>query len=154
MSENGARNYKKTYERMRENIASKSSTPPEEEEGIGEEVKGEYYVRAGQTRNIVFQWLNGKKLFLNYSYLVSVEYSAEETEVNVLTLGFTSHTVRLEGYRLEDLFDKLVMHLPAIIVQQDERYAATSDEKEPIITNIDVTSTEMQKGSAEAEPFV
>jgi hypothetical protein len=154
MAEPSNRDYKKTYEDMRGNLSGKGEKQSTENGDKDLDVEGEYYIRAGVARNLCFEWPDGRKLFLNYGYLVSCQFDVG-SKTNIITLGFTSHTIQLEGYGLDKLYDKFVMHLPFLIIEQDARYADQSSEPsdEPIVIRIEVLSIETQKGSAEAEPF-
>lgn len=113
---------------------------PEAAEGEGEtrqRVKeASYYVEAGPARNVCFALLDGTRLFLNYSYLISGTFSPE---TNTIVLTFTTHAITLKGYNLGPLFDGLTTHSLRQIVAINERYAET-DEPESLVTEIAVQS--------------
>ena len=78
------------------------------------------YPSASNTRNLCLCWPDGRRMFLNYAYLVSGEYQPES---NMITLIFTTHTLRLAGEKLDQLFEELIQHLPRILMQIDQRYS-------------------------------
>lgn len=93
----------------------------------------EAYGEQSHVRNLCFVWTDGKKLFLNYAYLVSAAY-----EPDAITLAFTTHTLTLTGLRLEKLFDELMDHLPRIIICTDDRYAVIAGDSAPVVKDITV----------------
>lgn len=94
-----------------------------------------YYNTDAPVRTVHFIPLGGAKLFLNYSDLVSGELLPEE---NTITLTFQRHVVTLRGRHLEALFDSLAAHGVRLITAVEERYAETTEEAEPLVTQIDV----------------
>jgi hypothetical protein len=105
--------------------------------GDGSDAQSEAYYGQGNTRNICFAWPDGRKLFLNYAYLVSCDYLPDE---NSLTLTWTTHTVTLKGFSLHILFDELMLHLPRQIVCTDPRYNATAEKDMPVVNEIHITA--------------
>lgn len=109
--------YKDKYEELRNNdLGTKQSnddTTPKEEET---------YATPGNVRNIGFVWKDGRKMFLNYAYLVFCNFEIVN-EISVLVLGFTSHTVTLKGFGLHKLYEKFIFHLPALVFEEEQRYA-------------------------------
>lgn len=112
-----SQDYKLKYDMMRENTASNSSegTEPSTESTIDNS-----YPSASNTRNLCLCWPDGRRMFLNYAYLVSGEY---QPEANMVTLIFTTHTLKLAGEKLDQLFEELIQHLPRILMQIDQRYS-------------------------------
>ncbi len=96
-----------------------------------------YYQTPGHARNVCFVWSNGKRLFLNYAYLISGEFSPNE-EKNQITLTFSSHKVLLSGYNLEPLYSSLLDHLPRLISEMDSRYVLRGDVNEVTVLQITV----------------
>jgi hypothetical protein len=86
-------------------------------------------------KNICFVLLDGKYIFLNYSYLVAGEFFPEESKI---TLHFTTHIITMQGRNLEYLYQDLMQHLPKIIIATDERYSGISQGNSPVVTGIDV----------------
>jgi hypothetical protein len=84
-------------------------------------------------RNVCFAWPDGRKLFLNYSYLVSGEYIPDQAAI---VLAFTTHTISLKGVMLESLFDDLLAYIPKVISCTDARYNALAGEKEIVVNEI------------------
>jgi len=91
------------------------------------------YETDGHTRNVSFLLSNGKRKFLNYAYLVSVECSDLDDWIIV---EFTSVKVLLQGLRLRSLYNDLFFHRPLEISHMDVRYNATVNENLPIINEI------------------
>ena len=98
----------------------------------------ENYPTGSSVRNVCFVQADGSKIFLNYGYLVSGEFSPFDTKI---TLCFTSHIVTLEGIQLENLFNDLMNHIPQYIVCQDERYNAIENNK-PLVNTMTITKAE------------
>lgn len=86
-------------------------------------------------RNVCFVLLDGKHIFVNYSYLVAGEFLPEE---NKITLHFTTHVITVSGRNLEYLYQDLILHLPKIIIATDERYSGISNGNSPIVTGITI----------------
>lgn len=91
----------------------------------------ENYPTGSAVRNVCFVQLDGSRIFLNYGYLVSGEFSPFDTKI---TLSFTSHIIILEGIKLEILFNDLMNHIPQCIVCQDVRYNAFENGKSIVNT--------------------
>lgn len=94
------------------------------------------YPAHGNTRNLGFEWPDGKKKFLNYAYLVSGDYSPTDSTI---TLAFTTHVVTLKGVALEALYGELMEQLPKIIVCEETRYNALKEDETPTVNEITVT---------------
>lgn len=101
------------------------------------------YQTPGHARNVCFVWSNGKRLFLNYAYLISGEFNPNE-EKNQIVLNFSSHKVLLSGYNLEPLYSSLLDHLPRLISEMDSRYAFSKEYSEGVILKISVEIGERQ----------
>lgn len=108
---------------------------PEKKESQGS-TDIERFDAPANVRNLCLVPLSGKMLFLNYSYLMSGEYSPDD---GTITLTFTTHTVTLKGKNLENLFVDFVNHMPKIVSCVDERYAGTKGENETIVTELITT---------------
>lgn len=124
------RGFNLRFDRMRENDPTSESAEKQESEAL--------YAAPGHIRNVCFAWPDGKRLFLNYAYLVSCAFESDG-ETNTINLIFTSHHVTLKGFQLEDLFLALMEQLPRIIEREDERYRQTSDGG-PVVTEILVSN--------------
>jgi hypothetical protein len=120
------REFKLKYDTLREN----DPTKPKSSETFGENL----YYEEGRSRSICFVWLDGRRFFLSYSYLLAGDYKLEG-EKNQINLVFTSHTVILQGYLLEQLFMALFEHLPKVIFEMDKRYILNKGDS-PIVTDI------------------
>ncbi|PSB02798.1 hypothetical protein C7B69_26715, partial [filamentous cyanobacterium Phorm 46] len=93
----------------------------------------EVYQSPSHARNLCLVWLDGKRMFFNYAYLVSGEYS-ETGEKNIILLYFASYIVQLKGYGLETLFMEMLDHYPKIITMMDERYVV--DSTDSVVTDM------------------
>jgi hypothetical protein len=99
--------------------------------------ENEQFIKAGRVRNLCFVQPDKKKLFLNYSYLISGEFSPE---TNTITLVYTTHEITISGRNLEPLFEKLGMHLQKTVVTVDKRYIGTFETDELVVTSIVIAS--------------
>lgn len=77
------------------------------------------YPSYGNVRHICFSWSDGKKMFLNYAYLISGEYDAVE---NCITLAFSTHSVVMTGINLHHVFFKLMGQQVRMLQCVDVRY--------------------------------
>jgi hypothetical protein len=127
--------YKLRFDEMRESDPTNSDSTKQDENEL-------FYQSSGHARNVCFVWSNEKRLFLNYAYLVSGEFNPNDDK-NLITLTFSSHTVSLNGYNLETLFNALMEHLPRIIFEIDSRYALQGNSKEAMVVKINIEKKEM-----------
>lgn len=118
--------FKFTSSQMRENDPGSTG-------GTADEIQNRSFDSPGHVRNLCFVWPDGRKKFLNYSYLVSGEYAAGDSEIK---LTFTSDTLVIRGSALEGLFDDLTQHITRFIVCTDPRYNALSEGNGPIVNEI------------------
>jgi hypothetical protein len=95
----------------------------------------ENYATPSQTRNLCFVQPDGKRLFLNYAYLVSGEYVPE---TNTIKLVYTTHEITLKGNNLNGLFGELMHQLTKLIVCQDKRYSAIDDSSDSVINDLQI----------------
>ncbi len=91
------------------------------------------YSDPGHGRSICFVLLDGKRLFLGYSYLMSGEYSPEEGSI---VLTFSTHSVVLKGVNLEKLFYDILDQRAKQIACVDSRYNLLGDDEEPVVNDI------------------
>lgn len=94
-----------------------------------------YYQTIGSIRYIAFIQESGERLSLSYSLLPTFQFEPGE-EHNIITITFPSHTIRLTGYRLEQLCKDLENEKVKIIQVSDERYL---DAKEVLVIRIDLS---------------
>lgn len=99
----------------------------------------DFYEQGGHARNVCFALLDGRKMFLNYAYLVSGEYLPQQ---NRIVLAFTSHAVTLIGLWLDDLYYAFMYHLAKHVRCVDARYNATANDGESIVNEIIIVSNE------------
>lgn len=120
---------KTRFQQMRENDLAAKGT---------ELLSSEQYAGPGHARNLCFVWPDGRRAFLNYSYLVAAEYLPED---GAIRLTYTTHMVELKGIRLENLYDELMDYIPRMIVCVDKRYdAANEGEDTPLVHDITITN--------------
>lgn len=77
------------------------------------------YSSASNMRNICFSLKDGRRIFLNYSYLMACEFISEESKI---LLSFTSHVVVLKGEQLQQLFEGLFFNTLMNVSEKEERY--------------------------------
>jgi len=109
---------------------------PPEQGGHGKQLS--HYIEPSHQRNLCFEWPEGRKLFLGYSYLISGEFNPDESTIK---LEFTHTIVLLKGMQLEDLFFLLLGQSVRLIKCVDERYNIIK-ENEYVVNEIIVTKTE------------
>lgn len=94
----------------------------------------EHYPSASNTRNIIFEWADGRKLFLNYAFLISCELSKDNDRVILI---FTNCTIHVDGIKLQLLFDQLNSQIVRVVKEATPRYAEIST-SESVVSNINV----------------
>jgi len=92
------------------------------------------YSSPGYVRNIDFVWPDGKREFLNYSYLVNAKYDPEGS----ITLVFTSDTVTINGSGLNDLYDGILVQSIKTVFCADSRYESLNNQS-IVVTEIVIT---------------
>lgn len=95
-----------------------------------------YYPSYGNVRNICFCWPDGRRMFLNYAYLISGDYEAQE---NRITLVFSTHSVMLQGINLQTVFFKLMSQHIRLLQCVDSRYNAIEPER-AVVNSIEVAA--------------
>lgn len=85
------------------------------------------------TRNVIFERPDGRRFFLNYSYLV---FCDEVDKGLSILLIFTTHTVKINGLRLTGLLDELASHIPKVITATNPRYNAAVADDMPVVNEI------------------
>lgn len=86
-------------------------------------------------RNLCFVWDDGRRVFFNYAYLVSVDLVLTDTFGEML-LDFNGQIVKLKGYQLGILFDLLLNHTPKIIKAGNSRYYSCDRLSQAFVTEI------------------
>lgn len=126
--------FKLKYNEMQEN------NPANNPDGAEQAPKADdyKYIAVGHVRNICFVWVDGKRVFLSYAYLISGEYNPEEAAIRLI---FTTHSVLLKGNHLESLFYELMAQITRQIVCVDSRYDVLSEDKLPSVHQITLTET-------------
>lgn len=123
--------YNLRFDKMREN------NPASNQDTSSTEANAEQYVTPGTTRNVCFVWLDGKRMFFNYAYLIAAEFDPTK-ETNEIKLEFSSHTVTMKGYGLEELYLNFLDHVPKMVCSKNERYTAISGDTGAVI-QIEIT---------------
>lgn len=88
-------------------------------------------------RKVCFVQLDGSKLSLNYSFLLTCEYYPEQS---MISLDFTTHTVTVYGLLLEKVFEELETNMPKKIICKDARYNSINEAGKPVVNKIEVLS--------------
>lgn len=122
-----SQDFRSRYAQMRDNDPTGSN-------GETGDTSSERYPSGSHTRNLGFLWPDGRRLFLNYSYLVSGVY---EPATGAILLEFTTHKVQLRGVRLDQLIVELHEHVPKVINCADARYNGL-DEAAYVVNDIQV----------------
>lgn len=128
-----SQDFRQRYEQLRAGDPTKPVNTPETLECAS------YYETLGHGRSLCLVWPDGRRMFLNYAYLVSGEFTIEG-ETNIITLHFSLHTVTVKGYVLEALFTALLDHLPRILSETDPRYTNTDGQDSTIIELLVISS--------------
>jgi hypothetical protein len=109
--------YKDKYEELRNNDTSNHQNT----EFQSSEIIYDTYDEPSIIRTITFEWLDGRMLFLNYSYLVSCEFSASDQE-NSIVLNYTSQKVTIVGHQLKEIFVNISSNKIRTLRQSNPRY--------------------------------
>jgi hypothetical protein len=91
------------------------------------------YPSFGHVRNLCFVWPDGRRLFLNYSYLVAAECNTMFSEI---ILTFTTHIVTAKGYNLKSLFFQVMGQYLRLLHCTDQRYNSLQPEGTPVVNEI------------------
>lgn len=86
-----------------------------------------------QVRNICFVIDTTRRMFLNYSYLISGEYLPEE---NKIILTFTTYNIVIIGVNLVPFYNHLMDNKVRMVLAVDSRYNDLVDNK-PVVNKID-----------------
>lgn len=100
----------------------------------------ENYASPSQVRNLCFVQPDGNRLFLNYAYLVSGEYSPE---ANMIKLIYTTHEITLKGRNFEGLFQSLMLQIPRQIIAVDRRYELIEGERDTAVYEIAISAQKL-----------
>lgn len=105
---------------------------PEEQKSV------ELYDTPGHARNICFVQADGEAVFLNYAYLVSCKFLPSKS---IIQLFFTTHSVEIKGQDLRNLFKSIFNQTAHSIFVIEERYVATKEKKDVVVTSILITAS-------------
>ncbi|WP_157607619.1 hypothetical protein [Runella limosa] len=126
-------NFKLRFDQMKE--SSPADTASEKEMGVA---SNEYTL--ARPLNLCLVWPDGKRFFLNYSYLIAGEFNPEG-ETNRIQLYFTTYQVSLKGYGLEALFMALLEQLPHQLIAIEPRYVVSEEAPDGTVIEITVEKT-------------
>ena len=121
--------FKLRFDQMRESNLSKT------DETFVSDGKNGLYHGSSHARNLCLVWPDGRRYFLNYSYLIGAELIVGE-DMNQINLNFSSHTAILQGYSLEPLFMELLDHLPKLLSAVYPRYAQNRGHNNSIVVSM------------------
>ncbi|WP_149242241.1 hypothetical protein [Dyadobacter sp. 32] len=119
------------FDQMRNNNPAKPVVEKPAEPEEGNRLSHAY----GNIRNLRLVWPDGHQSFFNYAYLIRADFSPGD-DLNIIHLGFSGQDIKIKGYGLEELFEKLVDHLPRTIAAIDPRYIPVEPVNEIIVTDI------------------
>ena len=91
----------------------------------------------GKAPSIDFQLKDGRSVFLRYAHILHGELM-KEGEIEKIKLLFSTHTVAIEGYCLQEIYNHVKQDGLVSIRENDARFIPSHDESEPFITKIDV----------------
>jgi hypothetical protein len=117
------------FDKLNKDKLGNKNDPPKSE--AGKEI--ERYDSPGNVRNLCLVQPDGKRLFLNYAYLISGEFLPDD---NSITLTYTTHVIKLKGHNLQPLHESLMAHVPKQITCVEKRYEATKEETETVVSEI------------------
>jgi hypothetical protein len=112
-----SQDYKNFYQQMKDNAAETSNE--------SEAKATDHYPAPSNTRNIIFEWADGRKLFLNYAFLISGELSKENDR---MILTFTNCTINVDGIKLQVLFEQLNSQLVRVVKETNSRYTEITND--------------------------
>lgn len=127
-----SQNFKLKYDQMRDSNPTKPEAEPDHHL---KEVE-QFYPEEGKTRHICFVWRDGKRKFMNYSYLVSGDYLPDES---IITLTFTTETFILKGVNLEVLFYDIMQQWVRQVTCVDQRYNVVGEDQKFVVNEIEIT---------------
>lgn len=133
-----SQNFKLRYDQMRESNPTNQELPS----GTRPKPVEEFYQEEGHFRNICFVWQNGKRIFLNYSYLIAGEYLPDES---IIKLTFTSHKFILKGVNLENLFYEIMYQFAKQVTCVDVRYNLIGEDERFVVNEI-ILNTQSNTG--------
>jgi len=128
--------FKSKYDQLHENDPT-GQNPSSSKVLSGD--KEERYDTEAHARNLCFVQLSGRRIFLNYGYLISGEYEPSD---NMITLAFTSHTIVLSGQYLEPLFYNIMQYMLKQIIETDSRYNPLSGKAVSVVNQIRIETNE------------
>ena len=97
------------------------------------------YQNVSNARNLTIVLADGKKVFLNYAYLISGELGIEGDQI---VLTFTTHTVEFKGSKLDKLFEEFTGHLIKQVTCTDQRYNDILKRDETVINEVIIIKLE------------
>ena len=126
--------FKLKYNEMQENNPANNPDSAEQAPKAGDDK----YTAAGHVRNICFVWIDGKRMFLSYAYLISGEY---DPEISCIELNFTTHKIVLKGIDLQELFYEIMSQMVRQIICSDSRYNEIDEIQKSIVNEVVITKS-------------
>src|SRR4051812_19173038 len=120
-----SQDYKLKFDQMRENHPGQAESS----------VNTQLYPNAGYNRLVAFVLPSGDCESFNYAYLVSLK---NRTQDGMILAIFTTDTVTIKGYNLQNLYFELFDSRNRIVKCVDERYKALEETDESIVTEITI----------------
>lgn len=114
-------------------------TPVEAEPPAVDKGEDMLYPTPGNARTLDIVWPDGRRMALNYAYLVSSELKAEG-DGEMILLTFTSSQVQIKGYNLVEMYNLIVGQEVKSVEVVDARYRDLSDTRKSFIAEVAVSS--------------
>jgi len=91
----------------------------------------------GSSPTIDFQLLGDRKAFLRYAHLLHGELTDEDNQ-KIVKLLYSTHTVIIKGYCLQEIYDLIKTDSLASVRANDKRYMNTVEDSHPYVTEIEI----------------
>lgn len=121
--------FKLKFDEMRAGNPTHPTSPDES----GAKAYEQHYPEESGVRSLCLVWRDGRRIFLNYSFLVSAEYIPDGNEIR---LSFTSQLFVLKGVNLQSLFYDLMSQSIRQITCVDERYNLVGEDERFVVNEI------------------
>lgn len=94
----------------------------------------EYYSTPGHVRHLDFVQPNGEREFISYTLLTGGKINADKTVIE-LTFSIEQNVI-IKGRNLDELYRKILGHLPRQLVAVEGRYTVLETNDESVIREI------------------
>ena len=93
----------------------------------------------GTSPTIDFQFLDGRCEFLRTAHILHGEIAKADTgKAEILKLLFSTHTVIIEGYCLQEIYNLIKSDKLVRVKENDKRYINMVEDNEPFVTRLEV----------------